>query len=142
MSSGQFESTLQLELALNNVVALSASSTAELVSLEVGRVVFVGAETATVSSLPPVDYSSYEESVNVSRYNVESIAVFFGVAVVGFVAFVGIVRKGMTTDSYQTLADDSERAADVREMEMETSTSPMVQSAFSLDSAPASSLKL
>jgi hypothetical protein len=33
MSSGQFEQSLQLELALNNVITLSASSTAELVSL-------------------------------------------------------------------------------------------------------------
>jgi hypothetical protein len=142
MSSGQFESSLQLELALNNVVSLSPSSTAELVSLEVGKVSFVGAETVAASTLPAVDYSIYEESVTMSRYNVESIAVFFGVAVVGFVAFVGIMRKGMTTETYETLADDSERAMDVRESEMETSTSPMVKNAFSIDSTPSSSLKL
>jgi hypothetical protein len=111
MSSGQFESSLQLELALNNVVALAASSAAELVSLEVGKVSFVGAEDVVASTLPPVDFSSYEESVTVSAYNVEAIAVFFGVAVVGFVAFVGIMRKGAEAASYDSLAADSERAA-------------------------------
>mmetsp|Transcript_30552 Transcript_30552/g.56925 ORF Transcript_30552/g.56925 Transcript_30552/m.56925 type:complete len:584 (+) Transcript_30552:94-1845(+) len=141
MSSGQFEASLQVALALNNVVSLSPSSTAELVSLEVGKVSFTGTERAVVSTLPAIDYSTYEESVTVSKYNVEA-TVFFGVAVVGFVAFVGIMRKGMSTEEYETLADDSERAVDVRESEMETSTSPMVKQAFEVDATPTSSLKL
>lgn len=142
MSSGQFESSLQLELSLNHLLSLSSSSTAELVSLELYAVDFIGTEEVVVSTLPPVDFNNYEETISVKKYNVEAIAVFFGVAVVGFVAFVGIMRQGVVAQSYDTLADDSERAADVQESDMETSSSPMVQGVFSIDSAPITSLKL
>jgi hypothetical protein len=143
MQSGQFETSLQLELALNNVVSLSSTSTAELVSLEVGSVTFEGVEEIVVSTLPAVDYSDYDETITVRKYNVEALAVFFGVGVAGLMAFVGIMRAGATSaKTYETLAEDSEQARDVRESEMETSTSPMVQSAFSIDAAPTTSLKL
>jgi hypothetical protein len=142
MASGQFESSLQLELSLSNVVSLSATSAAELISLEVSTVNYEGSDELSVSTLPPVDFSSYTTTKNVSRYNVEAIAVFFGVAVVGFVAFVGIMRQGVTANSYETLADESAHAMDVKESEMEDSNSPMVNGVFSLDSSPTTSLKL
>ena len=142
MASGQFESSLQLELSLSNVVTLSASSTAELVSLQVSTVGYEGSDEMSVSTLPPVDYNVYSTTKTVSKYNVESIAVFFGVAVVGFVAFVGIMRHGVTTNSYETLADESAHAVDVKVSEMEDSTSPHVNGVFSIDSSPTTSLKL
>jgi hypothetical protein len=142
MASGQFETSLQLELSLSNVVSLSSSSTAELVSLQVSTVKYEGSDDLSVSTLPPVDYSSYTTTETISRYNVESIAVFFGVAIVGFVAFVGIMRQTATGNSYETLADESAHAMDVNESEMEDSTSPMVNSVFNIDSTPTTSLKL
>jgi hypothetical protein len=142
MASGQFETSLQLELSLSNVVSLSSSSTAELISLQVSTVKYEGSDDLSVSTLPPVDYNSYTSTQTVSKYNVESIAVFFGVAIVGFVAFVGIMRQGVAGNSYETLADESAHAMDVKESEMEDSTSPMVHSAFSIDATPTTSLKL
>jgi hypothetical protein len=141
MSSGMFETTLQLQMALNNVVALAPTSTAELLSLELGSVSFIGGETIVPSTLPVPDFSVYETEKVVSAYNLPSIVAFFGVALLGFVAFVGIVRQTMSAPAYESLPDDSVRAADVQESEMETSNSPMIKTAFQVDSTP-TSLKL
>jgi hypothetical protein len=139
MSSGQFETKLQLEASLNNVVTLTAQSEAELVSFEVTNVVYVGSENMITSTLPSLSYSDSRTS-SVSSTTLLESAGFFAVAALGFVAFVGVMSKGM--QKYEALPVESMHS-EVASSEMDNSIAPLnQQSVFQVDSAPTSTNNL
>jgi hypothetical protein len=141
MSSGQFETKLQVESSLLNVVSLSATAVAELVSLEVTSVTYVGGEGMIASVLPTLSWTeSYSESYTESSVGLEAGVTFFGVVVVGFVAFVGIMSKGL--QRYESIPMDSTHN-EVVSSDMDSSISPKVEhSVFQVDSAPISTNNL
>jgi hypothetical protein len=134
MSSGQFETKLQLESSLQNVVSLSAQAVAELVSLEVSSVTYVGSEGMISSTLPTLSWSDYYQSSSDSNAGFEVGVTFFGAVVVGFVAFVGIMSQGIK--KYESLPMDSTHN-EVFSSDMDASISPQVeQSVFQVDATP------
>jgi hypothetical protein len=134
MSSGQFETKMQMESSLQNVVSLSSQAVAELVSLEVSSVTYVGTEGMITSTLPELSWSDYQQSYSESS-GFESGVAFLGVAVVGFVAFVGIMSKGIK--KYESLPTESIHHNEIVSSDMDSSISPAAeQSVFQVDATP------
>lgn len=137
MSSGHFDSKLQIEASLNNVVSLSNQHNSELLSLEVTSVAYVGSESMIMSTLPELTSAELGYSSTISSFNYVEGGSFFAIAVVGFVAFVGIMTKGMTR--YESLPMESAHNDEVAPFEMDSSISPMnTQAVFETDATPAS----
>lgn len=140
MSSGQFETKLQVESSLQNVVSLSAQAVAELVSLEVTSITYVGAEGMITSTLPAVSWAADYQFSSSSSTGFETGVAFLGVVVVGFVAFVGIMSKGI--QKYESLPMESTHN-EVVSSDMDSSISPLAeQSVFQVDSTPISTNNL
>lgn len=141
MSSGQFEAKLQLEASLNNVVSLSAQSEAELLSLEVTSVNYVGGESLISSTLPTLTKEAGSRTSTITSGTVTEGVAFFAVAVVGFVAFVGVMSKGMNT--YEALPVDSVHS-EVASSELDNSIAPLNQQSnvFQVDATPTSTTNL
>ena len=139
MSSGQFETKLQMETSLQSVVSISSQAVAELVSLEVSDISYVGGESMISSTLPALSWSDDYQLSNQSS-GLEAGLTFLGVAVVGFVAFVGIMSKGI--QKYDSLPTESIHS-EVVASDMDNSIAPRVeQSVFNVDSTPVSTDKL
>jgi hypothetical protein len=135
MSSGQFETKLQMESSLHNVVSLSAQAVAELVSLEVTSVTYIGSQGMIASTLPALSWADSSESSQTSS-GFEAGLTFVGVAVVGFVAFVGIMSQGIK--KYESLPMESSHN-EVYSSDMDASISPMTEQAvLQVDATPVS----
>jgi hypothetical protein len=139
MSSGQFESKLQMETSLLSVASISSQAVAELISLEVSDVTYIGSESMISSTLPTVSWSD-DYQYSGSSSGLEAGLTFLGVAVVGFVAFVGIMSKGI--QKYDSLPTESLHS-EVVASDMDTSIAPRAeQSVFNVDSTPISTDEL
>jgi hypothetical protein len=139
MSSGQFETKLQMETSLMSVASISSQAVAELISLELSDVSYVGSESMISSTLPEITWSD-DYQFSSSSTGLEAGLTFLGVAVVGFVAFVGIMSKGM--QKYEALPTESLHS-EVVASEMDSSIAPRAeQSVFNVDSTPVSTDKL
>jgi hypothetical protein len=139
MSAGQFESRLQTESSLQSVRSLSSQAVAELVSLEVTSISYVGSEGMISSTLPTISWSD-DYSYSSQSSSLEAGVVFIGVAAVAFVAFVGIMSKGI--QKYESLPMESTHS-EVVTSDMDSSISPLAEkSVFQVDSSPVSTNNL
>lgn len=135
MTSGQFETKLQLESSLQNVVSLSSQSRAELLSLEVSSVVYVGGEGMITSTLPSL-YVSEKLSKTLSSGSFQEGGIFLAAVIAGFVAFVGLVSKGIKKYEALPLAESGE----VSLPDMDSSISANVHNpVFQVDASPTKS---
>lgn len=108
MSSGEFLSQLTQNALQNGATLMSTVQGAELVSLKISDVEYTGGKSMVESTLTPMeaqgDGSAYTHIS--SSYNVQDIAIFCGALAVGFIAFVGVMAKGM--NGYEQMSQDSE----------------------------------
>jgi hypothetical protein len=141
VSSESFSMSLSQSALLAGAVSLEKVQNVELVSLELDSITYEGVQTMQESTLPAVDDSEYWSSsvLNVSLYNVESIAVFFVAVAAGFVAFVGLVSHSV--NGYKTVSQLSGSHHAVLPSEMDASISnPLTADKGSLRTELAASL--
>lgn len=123
VSSEGFSVSLSQAAALTGALSLEKVQSAELVSLELESITYDGVDTMQASTLPAVEESSFWEStvLNISTYNIESIAVFFVATAAGFVALVGLVSQSM--NGYKRVSQLSDSQHEVLPAEMDTTIS-------------------
>jgi hypothetical protein len=141
VSSQGFSVSLAQSALLAGAVSLEKVQNAELVSLELVSISYEGVETMQASTLPAFDDSQYWGStvMNVSFYNVESLAVFFIAVAAGFVAFVGLVSHSV--NGYKSVSQMSDSQHEVLPSEMDSTISnPMTANNSSRRTEIASSL--
>lgn len=141
VSSQGFSVSLSQSALLAGAVSLEKVQNAELVSLELVSISYEGVETMQASTLPAFDDSQYWGStvMNVSFYNVESLAVFFVAIAAGFVAFVGLVSHSV--NGYKSVSQLSDSQHEVLPSEMDSTISnPMAANNSSRRTEIASSL--
>lgn len=141
VSSESFSISLTQSALLAGAVSLEKVQRAELVSLKLESISYEGVQTMQASNLPAFDDSEYWKSsvLNISLYNVESIAVFFVAIAAGFVAFVGLVSHGV--NGYKSVSQLSDSQHEVLPSEMDTTISnPLTASKGSLRTELATSL--
>jgi len=108
IDDGEFLSVLVKEATSLHVSAMSTVQGAELLSLEVESITYSGTRDFVYSTLK-YDDESYSYSIFSSKLDVVSVAVFFSALAVGFIAFVGIMSKGMS--GYKSIAQDSQHGS-------------------------------
>lgn len=98
VSSDGFTLSLAQSAVLAGALSLEKVQSAELVSLTLDSVTYEGVQTMRASTLPFFDVSDYwgSSTLNVSAFDVESVALFAVVVGAGFFAFVGLMSHGMT----------------------------------------------
>lgn len=141
ISSQGFSISLAQSALLAGAVSLENVQNAELVSLELTSISYEGVETMQASTLPAFDDSQYWGSsvMNVSFYNVESLAVFFVAVAAGFVAFVGLVSHSV--NGYKSVSQLSDSQHEVLPSEMDSTISnPMTANNYSRRTEISSSL--
>lgn len=107
LASEDFISQLSSAARLSSSSRLSEVRAVELVSLELDSIAYQGVEEMQQSTLPPVSFASWGNTVHTkATYDYTTIAVFFGALAVAFIAFVGILSH--TMNGYKPLSDDSQ----------------------------------
>jgi len=140
MSSGDFQSKIHMQASLLNVVSLSNAKDAELLSLEVTAITYTGTKYMAASTLTEWTASSeYGSSYAVSS-NLKEVLGFLGVAVVGFVAFVGVMAGGIK--HYEALPTESSHNLISPSSEMDSSIAPPRVTVFETDATPVSTSRL
>jgi hypothetical protein len=113
IANGTFIATLQANGLLSGYLPFNFTSCAEGEHFELTSAVFDSAIPFTVSPLSLLgdgllgDSAASHSSHVVATYDYSSITLFFGAILLGFVAFVGIIARGMS-GGYDSLGDHSE----------------------------------
>lgn len=112
IANGTFVSTLRANGLLSGYLPYNFTSCADATEeFELVSAVFDNATPLTVSPLSLVGEGLLGDASAavhvVSSYDYSSITLFFGAILLGFVAFVGILARGMTS-GYDSLGDHSE----------------------------------
>jgi len=113
IDNGEFLSDISSQASALNVPMMNSVQGVALTSLEVLSVEYKGTQKFVYSTLPAEEGKDYAVSYS-SKFDVASVAIFFSALAVGFIAFVGIMSKGMT--GYKQLAQESQHGALVEEV--------------------------
>lgn len=107
IASGEFVSTLVNKAQSDHVSSMSSVQSAELISLSLYEITYQGTEEFVYSTLTSEEESS--STYTVGSYNTTAIILFFAAIGFGFIAFVGVLSKGMT--GYRSLGQDSQHGS-------------------------------
>jgi hypothetical protein len=110
MLSGDFMVSLTGSAALANVALLQQVQQADVVSLEVKTVTYVGVENMKESSIVLPTYEETYMDSSSSSYDYTTITMVMSAGGIAFVAFVGIIGKAMSGEKYENLPQDSAHA--------------------------------
>lgn len=114
IDSGDFLTDIATEASVLNVPMMASVQGVSLTSLEVLSIQYKGTQKFVYSTLPADEEASDSAVSYSSKFDVASVAIFFSALAVGFIAFVGIMSKGMT--GYRQLSQESQHGASVEEV--------------------------
>lgn len=109
MQTGEFLKEMVSNAKALNVPVMASVQGVELVSLDISSITYEGALPFTYSTLNLNSDDASASSSSGVNFDVTSIVIFFSALAFGFVAFVGVMSKGIT--GYKAVTQDSQHGA-------------------------------